>query len=151
MRSKKQATGAIEYKQLGVGFIIPDGWAGQETAAGYLIDSADESGIALLNACEAKNIAELQDLAHQGIYNEQGTELTLSGTLEPFGSEGVSGEFQGLLEGNPVKAYIIGLVSPQGAGILITAAASPHHYSAVYKGLATGIAETIRFSAPQND
>lgn len=149
MDGQEQTSGAVTYQHLGVRFVIPDGWVGRETPAGYLISSPTEPGIALLNTSGAKSIGQLQNLAYQGIRDENGTTLTLSGVLERVAGSGIGGEFEGFLEGNPVKAYMAGLVNPQGSTVLILSAASPDQYTAMHKKLAISLAESMQFTAAE--
>ena len=145
VNASAQSTGTVEYKYLGVRFVIPDGWVGQETQAGYLVGSHTEPGFALLSTNHYKTIDQLRQQAHQGIYDQNGTMLTLAGQLDPVGQNGIGGEFQGTLEGQPVRAYIVGVLNPHGDGVTIMTAAASNQYSSIHKTLALRLANSIEF------
>jgi hypothetical protein len=140
-----QTKGTVDYKYLGIRFVIPDGWVGQETQAGYLIGSHTEPGIGLVTTHQYKTIEQLGQQAQQGIYDQNGTALTVTGQLEAVGNNGIGGEFQGTLEGQPVKAYILALVNPHGDGVTIMSATSPHLYAPTHKNLALQLAKSLEF------
>lgn len=144
-----QSTGVVEYKHLGIQFTIPNGWVGQEVAGGYLIGSQTEPGFAFITTHEAKTLEEIRSQAEQGIIDENGTNLMLSGTLEKISGNSIGSDFEGTLEGQPVTAYILGMLNTTGYGLLIMAATSPEQYSAFYKQLALQIANSVIFSKPE--
>lgn len=135
----------VEYKYLGIRFVVPDGWTGQETQAGYLVGSHTEPGFALLSTHQYETLDQIRNQAKQGLYDQNGTMLTLSGDLEEIGKHALGGEFQGTLEGQPVKAFIIGLINPHGNGVTVLTAASTQLFSAVHKDLAVRLALSLQF------
>jgi len=144
-----QTTGEVNFKTLGIKFIIPDGWVGQEVQGGYIIGHNTEPGFAFLTLHEYTSVAQLEQEAQQGITEQNGTNLSLSGELKPLGKQGIGGEYGGTLEGKKVKAYILGLVNPYGNGVTIMAAATPEQYSEKHKQVALQLANSIRFSKPE--
>ncbi len=144
-----QASGPVEYKYLGIRFSIPEGWIGQENEAGYLVGSYTLPGFALLTTHPSTTIEQLREQARQGIYDQNGTMLTLTGEPETLGQNILGGEFEGSLEGQPVKAYLAGVLNPHGNGVTILAAASPGEYSSIHKNLAINLANSLEFSQPE--
>ncbi len=140
-----QSTGPVEYKYLGIRFTIPDGWVGQENQIGYIVGSHTEPGFALLTTNPSRTMDQLHQQAQQGIHDQNGTMLTLVSQLENLGQNGIGGEFQGTLEGQPVKAFIAGILNPHGDGVTIMAAASTREYSPIHKSLALSLTESIVF------
>ncbi len=144
-----QTTGEVNFKTLGIKFTIPDGWVGQEVQGGYIIGHNTEPGFALLTLHEYTSVAQLEQQARQGISEQNGTNLKLSGELETIGQKGIGGEYGGTLEGQKVKAYLLGLVNPHGNGVTIMAATTPEQYAEKHKQLALQLANSIRFSKPE--
>lgn len=144
-----QTTGKVDYKYLGLSFIIPEGWIGREVEKGYLIGHNTIPGFAFLFTHQEKSIDAIRVQAQQGIQDENGTALTLSSALSNFGQNGIGGEYTGTLEGSPVKAYIISLISPYGSGINIMAASSQTEYNQVHRELAEKLAEHVKFTKPE--
>lgn len=145
-----QTTGLVEYKALGISFTIPEGWIGQEMQGGYLIGSNTEPGFVLLSTHQYKTTDQLRQMAQQGIFDQNGTALSLSGNLEVINQNSVGGEFQGTIEGQQVKSYIISVVNLYGDGVTIMTAVSPELYTAVHRNLAVQLANSIRFFKPES-
>ena len=143
-----QKTGAIEYKELGLAFTIPQGWVGQETDEGFLMGHNTEPGFVLLLPHEYNSIETLRQEAAGGIEDE-GVSLKLSGKLDAIGTNGVGGAFTGALQGQKTKAYIIGLINPHGQGLSIMAAVDSAKYTDKHKQLALSVAKSVRFSKPE--
>jgi hypothetical protein len=148
-RTSAQTTGEVNLKTLGIQFTIPEGWVGQEMQGGYIVGSNTEPGFAFLTTHNYKTVEHIKQQAMQGIVEQNGTMLNVSGQLEPVGNQGIGAEFSGTLEGQQVKAYIVGLVNPLGDGVTIMATTSPEQYSATHKQLALQLANSMRFSKPE--
>lgn len=144
--SFSQATGNVEYPYLGIRFTIPEGWVGQENEAGYLVGSHTEPGFALLTTNQASTIEQLRQQAQQGFFDQNGTMLTLTGEPETVGQHILGGAFEGNLEGQPVKAYLAGVLNPHGDGVTILAVATPQEFSPIHKKLALSLANSLEFS-----
>ena len=94
-----QATGKIEYKQLGLSFVIPEGWVGQETQVGYMMGSNSIPGVILMLPHDVPyTLDQIKQQAYQGLTDENGTALKLSGELSDLGKQSVGGLFSGTLE-----------------------------------------------------
>jgi len=65
-----QKTGAVEYKELGLAFSIPQGWVGQETDEGFLMGHNTEPGFILLLPHEYNSLENLRQEAAEGIEDE---------------------------------------------------------------------------------
>lgn len=141
-----QSTGVVSYKYLGIQFTIPEGWVGQEVQGGYLIGHNTEPGFAFMSTMEAKSLDEIRALGQQGIMEADGTYLQLQSQLEQISQSSLGGEFRGTLQNTPVTAYLLGVLNPQGSGVLIMAATSPEQYSATHKQLALQLANSLVFS-----
>lgn len=146
-----QATGKITYKHLGLSFNIPEGWLGQENEMGYLMASNTIPGIILLLPHDqVYSLAQIKVQAKAGLNEANGTNLQLAGPLADLGNEAVGGEFIGTLEGQPAKAFIIGMHNPHGLGMTIIAITTTEQYNADYAGYAKAVKNSIQFQKPES-
>ncbi len=144
-----QKTGLIEYKELGLAFTIPQGWAGQESGEGFVMASNTEPGILMLLPHESNSLEALRQEAAAGIQDES-ISLQAEGALKNIGSNGIGGVFSGMVQGEKAKAYIIGLINPHGPGLTIIAITETGKYAARYEQLALALANSVRFSKSES-
>ncbi|MGF1638204.1 MAG: hypothetical protein ACFCUU_14085 [Cyclobacteriaceae bacterium] len=144
-----QLTGKIEKPELGMEFMIPDEWTGQETGEGILLASSSIPGFLFISVHEYESLAELEKEALQGIRDGISTNLSLNGSIEKIDANSLGLQYTGTLEGHPAKVYAIGIINKHGYGITILAATDPEKYTAQYKQLATNIASSFRFYEPK--
>ena len=146
-----QATGRIDYKQLGLSFEVPEGWSGQEAEMGYLMASNTIPGILLLLPHDqAYSLAQIKEQAQAGLNEANGTNLQLAGPLANLGKGVIGGEFTGTLEWQPAKAFIIGMHNPYGLGMTIIAITTTEQYNTNYAGYAKAVKNSIQFSKPES-
>ncbi len=144
-----QQTGEVEYPYLGIKFTIPDEWKGQELEEGYLMGSDSHAGFILMSTQEARSIDELKQEAMAGLELGEGTMLQLSGEFENLGKVGIGAEFEGFMEWQPARAYVIGLINPLGKGVTILSITTPRVYDSYYRDITLRVAKSIRFSKPK--
>ncbi len=145
MYSFAQMTGEVNYDELGISFIIPEGWLGQEGDETILLRSNSLPGIVLL-ATHEYSLVQLKSEAKKGISEGYGTRLNLSGEVEELSDNSIGGEYKGTLEGNAAKAFIIGIVNEHGGyGVTIMAAALENNYSEKYEEIAKQIFSSFNF------
>lgn len=145
-----QQTGPVDYPALGIRFTIPEGWVGQEGDGGFMIGHYTIPGIIILSPHEVRQMEDMKREARAGMYDEQGTALQLSGTLQDLSPTAIAGNYQGSLQGTPAKAYAIGVINNVGTGVNIIAVSTPAEYSPalekaamdVYRSLELKKAET---------
>ncbi len=140
-----QLTGKVTLEHFGIEFTIPDGWVGQETEMGYILGSHTEAGAIFLSGHESTTLEHLRAEAMRGIY-EEGIQLSLQGMPEQLTPNSLGGTYAGLLQGQPVKAYGVGLINPHGKGVSVIALTTPQLFTDRYPQLAKEIAGNIRFS-----
>lgn len=146
-----QATGKIDYKQLGLSFEIPAGWVGQETQMGYMMGSNTIPGVILiLPHDQPYALAQIKQQAMEGLNEGNGTVLNLSGQLSDLGKHSVGGLFSGTLEWQPAKAYIIGMHNPYGLGMTIVAVTTAEHFNDKYQQYAQTVMNSIQFRKPES-
>lgn len=133
----------------GIRFKSPEGWIPQKTPAGYLLGSHTKKGFILVMQHDYTNVEQLRAAASEGLIDENGTALQLSGEVEAFGKQGVAANFEGTVEWQPAKAYAVGLLSPHGGGVTILTAVETGSFSDDYRGYVRAIAQSMVFSKPE--
>ncbi len=142
--SCSQQTGnRVNYNSIGVSFLIPEGWVGQETQAGYMLKSETMAGFILINKNQVSDINILLNDAQQGFVNNNANYLQLVGNVENFNATGVGATYQGALEGIPAKAYMVSVLNNIGLGVSIMATTTPEYYSNAYRQLCIDIASSV--------
>lgn len=142
--SCSQQTGnRVNYNSIGVSFVVPEGWFGQETQAGYMLKSETMVGFILINKNHTSDINILLNDAQQGFVNNNANYLQLVGNVENFNATGVGAVYQGALEGVPAKAYMVSVLNNIGLGVSIMATTTPEYYSNVYRQLCIDIASSV--------
>lgn len=145
-----QQTGQIDYPSLGISFTIPDGWVGQEGEGVFLMGSNSIPGLVLLTTSPVASVAAMRQEAAAGIVEEaSGTNLQLSSQLTPLSDQALAGEFSGLLEYQPAKAYVIGTYNPYGQSVTIMAVTLTNMYSEQHPAVAKSIWKSLQFKKPQ--
>jgi hypothetical protein len=143
-----QETGTITYKELGLQFTIPEGWVGQESQTGFVMGHTSIAGLVLITTHNYSGEQLIQE-ARKGIADNQGTQLQLSGDLEVLNDHTIGGEFQGTLEWQAARAFIVGLANPDGMGISIMAMTTAEQYNHSYRDLALRVMASVQFSKPE--
>lgn len=142
-----QQTGKVSFPEYGIEFTIPDGWVGQVMGEAFVMGHQTKPGFLMLSGQDAGSIEEMRATAAQGINDPaNGLYLQPSGQLENLGDNGLGGEFSGSIGGQPVRSYLVGLISPHGNGVTVMSAVSTSLWSDEYKQLALQLAGGVRFS-----
>lgn len=134
----------------GVAFEVPEGWQYQKTDYGYVLGSNTMAGIMLLMASPYKTLEEMRQAAYQGIQEEGGTMLNLSGNISNFGTNGIAGYFQGTMSWEPAKAYSIGLASNKGGkGVTCMVVTTPQQFSDKHVEELEKLVRSFQFFEPE--
>ena len=120
-----QLSGKVTLPYAGVEFVIPAGWVGQETQAGYILGSHTEAGAIFLSSHESTSLEALTAEAMKGFTEQDGTQLFPEGNVEGLGEKALGAVYRGTLQGQPVKAYAVGLINPHGRGVTILSVTTP--------------------------
>lgn len=140
-----QLSGKVSLPHAGVEFTIPEGWVGQETDAGYILGSHTEAGAILLSTHQMTSLESLKQEAMNGFQEDGGTQLQIEGAPETLGKTSIGGMYKGMLQGQPVKAYAVGLINPHGKGVTIISVTTPELFADRHRQLAREIAGGMRF------
>lgn len=141
-----QLTGHVNYEKIGIELDIPAGWFGQETETSLVLGSQTIPGIVTIST-HNYSINELRVQAQKGIFDQNGTALRLSGQLQEIDPYTIAGEFEGMLEYQQAKAFIIGKENTKGGpGVTIMAATLIDMYSNEHQNIAKEVSGTVKFN-----
>jgi hypothetical protein len=134
--------------RLGVRFTPPDGWLARhvEEQNLYLLGSNTMIGVMLVLPTAATGVDVLYSEMSQGLH-EDGASLSLVGTLEKFGTDGLAGDFEGTVQGQRARAHAVGRVGPQGGATVLMTTTSDGH-TPEHKAAARALASSMAFFAP---
>jgi len=128
----------------GFSFVPPSGWVEQKTAEGAILGHSVISGAILVVPHKSENLQQMQQELAQGL-QEEGSYLMLNGTLIHEGPNTFSGDYSGTMNGIPVKAKGIGVLSPYGGGVYFIAVSSPDKLNAELLNSLGSIAKNVEF------
>ena len=136
--------------QMGISFVPPSGWMAQRQGEGFLLGSNTQKGFILILPHSFSNLTQMAEGAGQGIVEEEsGIQLMPSSRFQAFGTNGLSGDFQGIVQGRQARAFAIGLLSPSGGGVTILAAVEAASFTQDYPGFVRSIASSLKFGEAQ--
>jgi hypothetical protein len=145
-----QQSRIIREPAFGVEFTVPNGWQYQKNEMGYVMGHNTIAGVILVTTSEFRTMAEMKQGAYEGIQEEGGTSLQLSGQLNTFGKNGLAGAYRGTMNWEQVSAYIIGLISPFGGkAINCMIITTPSMYGDVHKTTLESLAGSFKFFKPE--
>jgi len=128
----------------GFKFTVPEGWLYQQGPDGAVLGHNTVAGMIIVMPHIASNVQEIIGEMQQGLV-EEGVQLFPAGDLQKIEDGIIAGDFQGIFNGQQVKATVIGTVSPDGGGAYIFALSLPHEYSSQLGSAATSIAKNMQY------
>ena len=142
----------IVVKSLGLSFVPPNGWvAKQDPKTGnYFMGSNTIPGYILMLPHNYSSFDQVVAAAAEG-FVDQTTNMHASSDIEKVGQYAVGGEFSGTFQNVSAKAYVVGVVSPNGGGFLAMCVTTSDKYSAAHKKSAIELANSVRFFTPKAD
>lgn len=130
-------------------FNIPKDWVGRQLENGtYLIGHNTKPGFVLILPHEYQSLNELYQEAIKGIH-EDGIQLLPNNGLQKFSKNGLIGAFEGSMQGQSVKAYVVSLMSPFKGGLTMLTAVRTDLYKEEYLDIVQSIAASVAFSQPK--
>jgi len=133
----------VNYSTIGISFVIPQGWVGQETQAGYMLKSNTNAGFVLITKNNTTDINTMINQAQQGFVTNNSNYLKIVGQVENFNNLGVGATYQGLMEGVSAKGYMVSVLNTMGIGVSIMAVTTTEYYSDKYKELCISIVNSV--------
>ena len=141
-----QITGKVNYEKVGIAFDIPNGWMGQEREGMLILGSQSLEGFILITS-HSYSLEELKKEAQRGINEGNGSQLQLSQPITPLATNAIAGNFDGMMEWQSAKAYVIGVENPyQGPGVSITAIALSPVFSTEHQNVCNQIYKSLEFT-----
>jgi hypothetical protein len=134
----------IEAPHWGFKFQPPAGWKSQQGDRVIILGHAFIAGLILILPHLAPNNQDVRQQMVAGMA-EEGMSLSLVETLQSFDNNGVVGNYEGLYNGQQIKARCIGTVSPYGGGTYILALSTPERFSSELSSAAETIAQRMRY------
>lgn len=128
----------------GFKFRPPVGWKSQKTGEGIILGHDTIPGMIIVMPNTDNNLNQLKKSMEEGL-SEEGIMLSLKGQLRSLGNNSFSGEYEGMLNNQPVKAHGIGIVSPFNRGVYIIALTTPDKYGKEIITASNAIARSIQF------
>jgi hypothetical protein len=126
-------------------FTVPPGWVYQQGPDGAILGHNSIAGMIIVMPHMASSFQEVTTQMQAGIM-EEGVQLHPDGKLQTIGSSIVAGNYQGMFNGQRVKAKVLGTFSPQGGGAYIFALALPNEFSGKLAGAADAIAQGMQYA-----
>jgi len=150
-KAVSQNSGLINYKQYGLSFKIPSGWIGQESDGLYIMTHTSIPGmIFIIPHSYSMTTNEMMSESTGGLIFDDGTKF-MPNNLSQINKNAIGGEFEGIYDYTPAKAFLIGMANPKGNGITILSITSSEVYSSqIYKGLALDVQSSVVFTEVQS-
>lgn len=141
-------TGTVTDKQAGFAFDTPEGWVSQSMQGTYRVASESAPGVILVFPHTHTTLEQVRAAAYEGLHEEGGTSLSLSGTPAAFDDNGIAADFTGTFQWTPARGRAIGLLSPHGGGMAILALAETASFTPEFSALADRLARSFVFTKP---
>lgn len=108
----------------GFKLIPPAGWTHQQALDGIILGHNTIAGIILVFPHMLKDMQGVQQELYKGI-QEEGSYLSINGNLSTLENNILSGDYNGVMDGQQVKAKGFGTLSPYGGGAFVIAVSTP--------------------------
>lgn len=140
----------IKVPSMGLSFITPLNWIAKKDAqsGSYIMGSNTIPGLIIVFPHSYSSIQELVNSASEGFVDD-GVRMYPSGEVETISSNTAGADFSGSFNGKQAKAYVIGVVSPNGGGLLAMCLTEASKYSLQHKKSAIELAKTVQFFQPK--
>lgn len=135
----------IDLPELGLSFDIPEGWSGDQYEDYIILGHQTVPGLMVLFQNESQTAQELKELAMKGIIDE-GVNLKPKSEFILQSDQRVQGEYEGIYQGNQVRAFAVGLINGFGKGMSIIVLTSTESFAAQHIDEANKIAASVKFS-----
>ena len=137
----------ITIDEVGISFTTPNGWIAKKdpNTGNYLMGSNQIPGFILISQHTYNSLSQLEQNAAEG-FVDKNIRMYLSGNIERITNNAIGGEFSGIFQNVQAKAYVVGIVSPNGGGIIAMCITTADKYSSLHKRSVIGIAKSARFS-----
>ncbi len=115
----------IKDEELKISFTVPDGWQATKKDDGYLLGSANTQGFMLIKVMDFKSIKRLKSAMEAGIQQDDGSKLMPTTELTMLGEMGVSGMYDGTVEGTEMLGFLMALMPPSKTRAAVCISVAP--------------------------
>lgn len=142
----------IVEKHLGFSFETPAAWIPQRSPEtdSYLFGSHTLPGLMILTGHTYQTLQQMVAGSQQGIV-DGGLQLFPTSQVRQISQSSVGADFGGTADGVPAKAYVVGVMAPNGGGLLCICVTTTEKFGPVHRESALGLARSIQFFEPEVD
>jgi len=142
----------IVEKHLGFSFETPADWSPQRSPEtdSYLFGSNTIPGLMILTGHTYQTLQQMVAGSQQGIV-DGGLQLFPTSQVIQLTQSSVGADFGGTADGVPAKAYVVGVMAPNGGGLLCISVTTTEKFSPVHRESVLGLARSIQFFEPEID
>ena len=120
-----QTSNRIENSDLGISFVVPEGWTATKKIDSYILGSSKASGFILLKTENLHSIREVKAAMEGGIELEDGSKLMPVEKLNLLGKQGVAGLYKGIIDEVEMTGYLMALMSTTKQKTVLCISVSP--------------------------
>ncbi len=143
------AAGQVTDPAWGFAFTPPAGWKHQKGYAGAMLGHDQIAGLILVLAHQSASLQEVAAEMQRGM-SEEGIYLTPAGQITQRGSDVLTGEYSGNVQGETARARGFGTLSPYGGGAYVIAVTTPEKYGSELQGAAEALVSSLRYVRVDN-
>lgn len=140
--------GAVRDPSFGFQFIAPDGWLTRRGPEGYLLGHNAIPGMILLLPHDMSTMEQVRAQMRQGLV-EESAQLLPADPIRALGPNRAGVALKGTIQGQPARAYAVGVLSERGGGVFILSGTSADAYGDQYQRFAEQMAASMSFFAPE--
>lgn len=139
----------IDYKELGLSFKIPSGWASQIDGDYMFLKHNTIPGLMVVFESRSISVQDMIRNANNGIH-EDNVDLQIMDDFKATGKNTVEGHYKGFFMGSMVKAYALGKIDGLGSGMSVLAISEPKDFNDTLKNEAQKIMASVNFSKAED-
>ena len=110
---------------LGIEYSHPANWIPTAQADGYLLGSEKLEGFILIRIESYKSLKKMKASMENGIKQPDGNMLTLLNELQPYGENALAGMYEGTVDEQKVRGFLIGKFNPKNNKSAIAIVVAP--------------------------
>ncbi len=111
--------------ELGIEFTYPSNWNLSPKEDGYLLGVENREGFILIKVESYKSLKKMKASMQNGITQEDGSILSLLNELQPYGENALAGMYEGTVDENKVRGFLIGKFNNKNNKSAITIVVAP--------------------------
>lgn len=112
-------------KEKKIQFTVPSGWSVTDKDFGYILGPYQTEGFILIQVEDYTNLNDLKNAMSNGITQEDGSVLTTMDPLTDLGSRGVAGMYEGEVDNESVRGFLMALMPPSKSRAAISIIVAP--------------------------